>query len=443
MSRKSLIAALAFAGLTAQLQASGQTLDEALRQAFQNNPQLDLQRAEAEIAAEQLQEAKGQRRPTVILSGGGGVQSIDSNNAFAAGGENPLASAQLEASLPIYTGGRVASGIRQAEAGINASQAGLASATQDLMLDVVTAYSDVLRDRDTIAIRENSVDLLSEQVRAARDRFDVGVVTRTDVAQAEARVEGANASLAGAQAQLEGSEALYAFLVGTVPGPLADLPEPRDMPANIDLAFETGLRDNPTLISLRASERVAEQSIAVAKSALRPSVSIVGSANYQEQFDILAVDGFGPNGLTQSRTNQRDTSISALAQATVPLYQGGRASSGVKQARLAFSQARLQTQNAERQVRAQIAQSWFSTLAAEKSIFASQRQVEAAEIAYEGAQEELSVGVRTTLDVLDQEQQLLEARLALITARRDYYVALHQLLRAMGALDYRGLTANW
>ena len=442
MSRLKLFALTALCCTSVGPFALGQTLDAALRQAFQNNPSLDIQRADAAIAEEQLEEAKGQRRPTVTLSGGGGVQSIDSNNAFAAGGENSLASAQLEASLPIYTGGRVASGIRQAEAGINASQAGLNGATQDLMLDVITAYADVLRDRETISIRENSVNLLSEQVRAASDRFDVGVVTRTDVAQAEARLEGANASLAGAEAQLEGSEAVYAFLVGATPGPLADLPEPGVMPANVDFALETGLRDNPTLISLRASERAAEQAIEVARSSLRPTLSIVGTASYQEQFDILALDGFGPTGATQSRQDQRDTSLSALAQATVPLYQGGRASSGVKQAQLGFSQARLQTQNAERQIRAQIAQSWFTTLAAERAIVASERQVEAAEIAYEGAQEELAVGVRTTLDVLDQEQQLLDARLSLISAERDYYVAYHQLLRAMGALDYRALVSN-
>ncbi|MEL6830382.1 MAG: TolC family outer membrane protein [Pseudomonadota bacterium] len=436
------IAILLLVALSSQSDAWSQTLTEALRQAHQNNPQLDVQRADTAIAQEQLIEARGQRRPTVTLSGSGGVQSIDSNNPFAAGGENPLASAQLEASLPIYTGGRVASGIRQAEAGINASQAGLAGATQDLMLDVITAYADVLRDRETISIRENSVNLLSEQVRAATDRFEVGVVTRTDVAQAEARLEGANASLAGAQSQLVASEAVYAFLVGSDPGPLADLPEPPVLPANVDLALETGLRDNPTLISLRASERAAEQAVEVARSSLRPTLSIVGTANYQEQFDILAVDGFGPNGTTQSRQDQRDTSVTALAQATVPLYQGGRADSSVRQARLGSAQARLQTQNAERQIRAQIAQSWFATLAAERASFASERQVEAAEIAYEGAQEELAVGVRTTLEVLDQEQQLLEARLSLISAERDYYVALHQLLRAIGALDYRGLVAK-
>jgi outer membrane protein len=322
--------------------------------------------------------------------------------------------------MPLYTGGRIDAGIRQAEAGISASEAQLSAAVQTLMLDVVTAYSDVLRDRETIKIRENSVALLSEQVRAAKDRFDVGVVTRTDVAQAEARLEGAVAGLSGAEAQLEASEAGYEFLVGQPAGALAPLPETPVLPETFDAALAIAIAENPDLLALRDNERVAREAVEAARGEMRPSVSIVGTAGYQENFE----------------DNFEDTSVAALAQATIPLYQGGRVSSSVRQAKLQASQARLQTQNAERQVRAQVAQSWFATLAAERAIIASERQVEAAEIAYEGAKEELAVGVRTTLDVLDQEQQLLEARLGLITARRDFYVASYQLLRSMGRLGY-------
>jgi len=414
----SLVIALALSG-----QAYADTLQDAVQTAYLNNPQLDAQRQETAIAGEQLEQARSQRRPTVNLAGSVGYESVDSNRPFSSAsgsiGDRATSNAQLEAVLPVYTGGRIPAGIRQAKAGISAADAQLESVGQDLILDVVTAYVDILRDRETIKIRENSVALLTQQVRASQDRFDVGEVTRTDVAQSEARLEGSKASLAGAEATLQGSLAVYAFLVGTEAGDLVPVPPAPALPETIEQAMQTALDQNPAIVALRFNERAASEAVTVAAGALKPTVSIVGTASVQETYD----------------NNFQDTSISALARATVPLYQGGLTRSQVRSAKLQRQQARYQIDNAERQVRAQVAQAWYSTIAAKRAIEASARQVEAAEIAYEGAQAELSVGVRTTLDVLDQEQQLLEARLSLIQAERDAYVAAHQLLRAMGVLN--------
>ena len=435
MSSKFLLVSLSAMAFAAP--AISETLPEALDLAFQINPALEAQRAQIGVAREQLNQARGARAPTVDLSASGGYESLDSTQPAAFNvGDRPIATAQLQASIPVYAGGRIDAGIDQARAGIGAANAQFDSAAQDLILNVATAYVNVLRDREAIRIRANSVALLEEQLRAATDRFDVGFATRTDVKQAEARVQGSRASLAGAEAQLQASLSLYEVFVGQAAGDLADVPNSPALPDSFEAALASALADNPDLKALRQSEKAAEQAVRSAKGESRPSLSIVGTASAQETFDIEATSISPTQGIvTLPADNYRDTQVRLLAQGSVPLFQGGILRSRVKAARLEREQARLQTINAERQITASIAQAWYSTIAAEQAIEASKLQVEAAEIAYEGAQEELSVGTRTTLDVLDQEQQLLEARLGLINAERDAFVAAHQLLRAMGQLS--------
>ena len=435
MLRKSVLVSLS--ALVLALPGQSETLQDALSAAFQTNPSLEVQRAELGIAREQLNQARGARAPTVDLSASGGYESLDSNQPIAFNlGDRPIASAQLQATLPLYTGGRISAGIDQAQAGILAADAQFDGVSQDLILDVVTAYVDVLRDREAIQIRANSVALLEEQLRAATDRFEVGFATRTDVKQAEARLQGAKASYTGADAPLEASLSIYEVFVGQAAGDLAPVPDAPSIPASYEMALQAALVDNPDLTALRQAERAAEQAVRSAKGESKPSLSLVGTASAQETFDIEA-STITPTGVaTLPPDNYRDTQVRLLAQGSIPLFQGGILRSRVRAARLEREQARLQTINAERQITASIAQAWYGNIAAEQAITASERQVEAAEIAYEGAQEELSVGTRTTLDVLDQEQQLLEARLGLIEARRDAYVATHQLLRAMGNLSF-------
>lgn len=402
--------------------ASADTLGDALAAALATNPQLNVQEFQTQLAEESLRQARAQGRTSVNVGGSAGYEYNDTNAAFSFNtGERPLVSAQIQAVKPIYTGGRVSAGVRQAKAGIDAADADLSAARQDLFLQVVTAYVDVRRDREAVDIRENNVAVTGEQVRAASDRFDVGVVTRTDVALSEARLEGARAALAGAEAAEEASVAQYVLLTGLIPVDLSPPPPLPPLPANLEDAIALSLDNNPDIASARFSERAANEAIEVARSQLRPQISIVGTAGAQESFG------------TDSR---RDTNVSAVAQGSIPLFSGGLINSQIRAAKLQRRQARARIDILERQARAQVAASWFGFKAAERSIEASERQVEAAEIAYDGAKEELAVGVRTTLDVLDQEQQLFEARLAVIQAERDAYVAAHQLLRAMGALDY-------
>lgn len=415
--------------------ASAQTLSEALEKAYEQNPQLQVQRTTTKLAEEQLALARAQGRSQVNLSGTVGIESVDSNviNFFNADqfGERPTANAQLQATKPIYTGGRIKAGIRQAQAGVEAAGEQLSAARQDIFLQTVTTYVDVLRDRETVRIRGNNVTVLEQQVQAARDRFDVGEVTRTDVALSEARLEGAKANLAGAEAQLEASVAAYAFLIGIAPGDLAPAPPIPALPATVEEAIEQGLGDSPDINAARYAERAANEAVKVAYGQLKPQVSIVGTASAQETFDYQDFQG-----------GQRDTSVGAFAQASIPLFEGGLVRSQVRSAKLERSRARSQIDGLERQIRAQVAQAFYRYQASLKAIEASERQEEAAEIAYEGAKEELAVGVRTTLAVLDQEQELFEARLNVVNAERNAYVAAHQLLRAMGALSVDRLGVN-
>ena len=437
------VVCLGLAALGLALPANADTLEEALQQSYLNNPTLLAERTGAQIADETLANARAQGRTQLSLSGSAGYQWSDTNRFddlgpldFGGGGIDFTAiggdqggretgALQLEATRPLYTGGRIKSGVRQAEAGVASSRALLDSVRQDTFLSTVTAYVDVLRDEESVRIRQNNVAVLEEQTRAAADRFDVGVVTRTDVAAAEARLAGARALLAGANAQLEGSLATYEALVGNRPEDLDPVPPLPALPQTLDDAVATALVGNPDLDAATEAVRAAEEAIKVARGALRPEISFVGSAGFQRNL----------------REDLQDESASALIQGRIPLYEADTLRSTVRSAQLRRTQALQQRDAIERQIRAGIAQAWFGFEAASRSIDASRAQVEAAEIAYKGGKEELAVGVRTTLDVLDQEQDLFEARLALVEAERDAYVAAHQLLRGMGALSLDRLGA--
>ena len=401
--------------------ASAETLGDAVSAAILSNPQLDSQRVQTEIARENLEQARAGARTTVSVGASAGYQYTDTNSPFSLNnGDSQSLAAQVQATKPIYTGGRVAAGVRQATAGINAADAQYDAVEQDLILQVITAYMDVRRDRDTVDIRQNNVEVASEQERAAKDRFEVGVVTRTDVSLSTANLEGARAALASAEAALEASVANYTYLTGLVPSDLAPPPPVPTLPASLEEAIGLGLESNPDMIAARHSERAAMEAIEAARAQGRPTVNLVGTAQTQRGY--------------YSARDVDTSSVSGVIQGSIPIMTGGLVKSQTRAARLQRDQARRQIDLLDRSIRAQVASAWYGYEATLRAIEASKRQVDAAEIAYDGAKEELAVGVRTTLDVLDQEQQLFEARLALVQSERDAYVAAHQLLRATGQL---------
>ena len=420
--------------------AYAQTLEQAIDVALAGNPDLAIESQNLNVAVETLRTARGSRLPSVTFTGSGGYQSIDSTSPLSFNeGERPFATAELQAVQPLFTSGRISGGVTQALAGKSAAELQYEALRQDLILDVISAYEGVRRDRESITISQNNVALLSEQVQAAIDRFDVGVVTRTDVKLAEARYAAAQARLASAQASLEGSLAEFTRLVGYEPE--ADLPAPPPLPVlpeTLEDALSQALSGNPDLAAARYNHTASQAGVDVARGEKGLQLSLVGTASVQQTYsdDTICLGAPPECGGTGPIINSdpRDTTLTALLQATIPLYQGGQLNSAVRSARHRRAQARLGVDSAERAVRSGLSQAWFGFIAAQQNVVASSAQVDAAQIAYEGAQEELSVGVRSTLDVLDQEQELFDARLALIDAERDAYVTAHQVLRFMGRL---------
>ncbi|MEM7662848.1 MAG: TolC family outer membrane protein [Pseudomonadota bacterium] len=405
---------------------SAETLSEALQAAQSTNPQLGVQRVQQEISQEQLRSAQGARLPNVEVTSSADVTRIDTDGPVFANinvGRIETLQAQLQATQPVYTGGRITAGIRQARAGISASDALLEAATQDTFLQTITTYVDVRQNREAVEIQKSSVDLLTEQLKAARDRFEVGEITRTDVALAEARLEGALANLAASEAQVEASEALYESIVGFPAGDLIPPPPVGSLPDTFDLALAQAIENNPNIKAAQFNELAAEQAVRTARADLLPELNFIARAGVQQQFN--------EDVTFPEITN---TSLAALAQARIPIYQGGVARAQVRAAKLEAAQAKLDIETERRSTISDVSQFWYAYKSALASIGASERQVTAAQVAYEGGVEELAVGVRTTLDVLDQEQDLLEARLTLSQSQRDAYVAAHQLLRAMGVL---------
>jgi len=395
-------------------------LPDAVSQALSDNPNLQFQRGVEALARSDLDAARALDNVRVDLGASAGVQNTDTNNPFAfQEGTSGLVSAEVTASRPVWTSGRIPAQIRGATAGVSAAEAETEAVRQDLVLQTVTAYANLRQAREALRIRQNNVAVSREQRQAADSRFRVGEITKTDVALAVAREEGSIAAQAAAEAELAGAEALFAEVVGQPAGVLAALPPRPALPASVDEALEFATQYNPSVLAALDGLRASEEEIEAARAALRPQFSVVGRASAQETWD----------------DNIKDTSVSILGQASVPLYDGDQLRSRTRGAKARRAQAQAQVDAARRQVIRELTSAWSQLLAADRATEASRAQVFAAEEAYEGSKRELAAGQRTTLDVLDTEQDLFEAQLALLSAERDAYVAVYAVLAAMGALE--------
>jgi outer membrane protein len=428
MKRVALAFLLAGISAPAFAQATRETLSDAVTSAFENNPEILAQRTRRASADETLAQARAQMLPQVNLSGTVSADNVENGRFFTtpdgqtipSQGNLQRDSVGFEARQSIYSGGALTGQRRAAEAGVSVAGGRLRSEEQQLVLDVVTAFVDVRRAEEEFRIRTENVDALKQQVRAASDRFNVGEVTRTDVAQAQSRAAGSESALAAARARLAAARANYERLVGRPGIQLAEPPAAPALPGTLEEAVSTAMRDNPDLAASRAAQQQAEGQVAVAEGGMRPRVDLVGSANLQD---------------TYADSSFRDTNAGVRAEVRIPLFSSGLLSSRTRQARLDVDRTRLETRALERQVTQRTTQAWHNVLAAREAIQASTSRVDAARVALEGAQQELAVGTRITLDVLDQETELLEAQLSLVDSQRQAYVAVHELLAAMGRLS--------
>ncbi len=413
--RTVLLAAVLATPFTAA--AHAQSLEETLVSAYQTNPTLAAQRARLRQAEEGYYQARAARLPSAAAS-------ADVSESERWGGglfNNPQGSVGygVNVSQSIYRGGRTSGSINAAIARIEASRAQLRSTEQSILIDAVAAHAEVVRDQQVVSIRSNNVDVLAEQLRAARDRFEVGEITRTDVAQAEARLSGARAQLSAAQAALAASRARYARVAGVeVTEPEAASAAPA-VPDNLGDALETALNANPDLQAAGFNERAAELGVQVARGSLRPEVSLSARANESRASDF---------------SGQAVGSASVTANVSVPIFTGGLNRSRVREALASADEARLSSVNVRRQVIEGVTNAWNNYLAAQAVIESSRQAVRANEIAFDGVEQEAFVGLRTTLDVLNAEQELLNSRLELVRAERDFTVASYAVLQSMGLL---------
>lgn len=406
-------------GLSMSAPANAEDFQQALVSAYQHNPRLMAERARVREIDENYVQAQAAGRFTVNANAQVGESHSESGGIFGSNSNLTPHSASLTIVQPLYQGGRVKGLKAQAKAGVLSARQGLRNAEQNLLLSASTAYLDVLRDEEAAIIRRNNVRVLTRQKFAAQDRFDVGEGTRTDIAQSDARLAAAEIGLANADASLAVSRAAYVRFVGHVPENLTPPPQ-FILPPTLLEALNRGRANNPQLVAARYNENAAQSAIAVAKSAGRPTLALNGSLQ----------------GARESSANvPRSESASITAQLRIPIYSGGLNQSRVRAAKQAKIRSKFETRETELAVDQTVANLWAQVVASDRSLVASRKQVAAAEIAFEGVELEQQVGTRNTLDVLDAEQELLNAKLSVIQAERNYNVATYQMLVTIGGFD--------
>ena len=405
------------------------TLNEALAVAYETNPSLDAQRAGQRATDENVAQANANWRPQISVGGSYGYEGI--NGGLGIPGTytlHPL-TGQVTVAEPIFRGGRTYAEIRKAKATVRAGRAQLSNTEQSVLFDAVSAYMDVVRDEATLKLRHNNVAVLQKQLDATQEQFRVGELTRTDVAQSQARLAGAEADYVTAQGQLAVSRSNFEHAIGRPAESLEAEPAFPRLPASEDSAVQIATNQNPVLIQARENEKAADYAVDDALGALMPQLSVNG----QYQYTQGSFTGY-------SIGNQHIASV--LGQVTVPIYQGGAEESAVRQAKQLHSQAELAIADTERQVVDATRTAWQAFITAEATIKSNKSQVAANEVAFDGVKQEQQVGSRTILDVLNAEQELLNAQVAVVSSQRDSYVASYQLLAAMGLLTAKSLALH-
>jgi outer membrane protein len=420
--RATLLSGIAAMAAFAASPAYAKSLQSALVDTYNTNPQILAERARLRATDEELAQANSGWRPRVTLNGG--ASWSDDYTSTIGSGETTGWSANVQASQTLFEGGRIGAQRDIAKAQIRAGRASLRGVESQMLLSAVFAYMDVVRDLAVLELSQRQVEVLERERQASQDRFDVGEITRTDVAQAEARLSGARTSLTQAEAQLEASRSSYLRVIGSAPKDLESKPALPRLPKTFEEAIESAMAANPSLVAARENANAAHAGVDLAVSGLMPSV------NLEAQYSRGESDNSNP-----LFSNNDTDSASVGIGATVPLYQGGAEYSAIRQAKQSYSQSRLLATQAEREAVEAVKNAWEGLLATRDAIKSAQDQVRANEIAYEGVRQEAEVGARTTLDVLNAEQELLNSRVTLVTSERNEYVAAYNLLAAMGRLS--------
>ncbi|MDX2157025.1 MAG: TolC family outer membrane protein [Hyphomicrobiaceae bacterium] len=414
------------------LTVSAESLRDVAAAAYKYNPRLDAERARQRATDEEVARAHSGYRPTVSGTADIGYNRTDTKPEAAGaagggGGETHPKGYGVSASQPIFRGFRTLNGVRVAEATVRAGRETLRNVEQSVLLEAATAYMDVVRDQAIVKLRENNVDVLTRELKATRDRFSVGEVTRTDVAQAEARRAAAVSTLDLARSNLKSSRANFERTVGYPPGALSDQQPPNKLlPKSLTEAIDITMREAPTIVASIYTEQAARHNVDLIWGELLPTVRL--DASYTHRYDT-------------SRTVDETETSTVRGVLDVPLYEAGDTRARVRAAKHTHVSRLQQVEQARTEAKAATTTAWSVLTAARAQLESDQVQVSATRTALAGVREEERVGQRTLLDVLNAEQEALNAQVSLVTTKRNLVVAAYTLMSAIGRLSIAELGA--
>ncbi|SDK29946.1 MULTISPECIES: TolC family outer membrane protein [Bradyrhizobium] len=411
--------------------ALADTIEAALVRAYQNNPQLNAQRAQVRFTDENVPQALSGYRPKVALTASAGYQYTDTNSTAGGSatsivrteihGANPPRSVGVNVQQTLFNGQQTANKTRAAESQVSGAREALRVLEQSVLLSAATIYMDYLRDAAIVEVQKSNVRVLEQTLKQTRDRFNVGEVTRTDVAQSEAQLAAGKTQLLTADANLVTTKSNFRRIIGNEPEALAPgSPVDRYLPGTLPSAVETGLMQNPNVTAAMFGIDVSYLQVKVNEGALLPTVSLNLAAQQTYESTMTLYRSFG---------------ASATAQIAVPIYQGGAEYSLIRQSKETLAQQRLVLEQTRDATRANVVTAWGQLVAGKAQVQSAQSQVTASEIALNGVREEAKAGQRTTLDVLNAQQALVNARVALVTAQHDRVVASYAVLNSVGRLS--------
>ena len=426
--RCALLPATCLLGMAAP--ALADDLRDALVTAYQTNPTLEAARSSQRAVDAGVPIARAAGLPS--LSGTGTYTEFLQKSANSFTSPDRALDAQANLSVPLYSGGAVRNSVQAAETRVKAGQGDLRATESGIFAQVVGAYLDVIRDQAIVGLNRNNVQVLEVNLTATRDRFEIGDLTRTDVAQSQARLAQARSDLRSSEAALAGSRESYIRLVGKPPVDLQPPPPLPGLPASPEEAVQTALDNNPDLAAARLRSKAAGFDTRVAGAGRLPRISAFSGLDYTNYFSTLG-------GAASATVMQHQTTAQAGIRATIPLFQGGLPAAQERQAQAREGATLEQEIGTEREVIATVRTYFQQWKAANEIIQSSQAAVDAAALGLEGVRAENSVGNRTILDILNAEQELLNTQVVLVRARRNAYVAGFSVLAAMGRAESRDL----
>jgi outer membrane protein len=404
--------------------ALADTIEAALVRAYQSNPQLNAQRASVRSTDENVPQALSGYRPTVNLTATGGYQYQDlqvSPGTQAVHGTTVPRSVGLNVTQTLYNGNRTANRTRAAESQVSGAREGLRLLDQNVLFAAASIYMDYLRDAAIVEVQRSNTRVLEQTLKQTQDRFNVGEVTRTDVAQSEAQLAAGRTQQLTAESNLTTTRSNFRRIIGSEPVNLAPgSPVDRYLPSTLPQAVELALVENPSVTAAMFGIDVNFLQVKINEGALLPTLTVQASVQQSAEQSLQAYRAFG---------------ASAVAQLSVPIYQGGGEYALIRQSKENLAQQRLTLETTRDQTRADVVTAWGQLVAGKAQVSSAQAQVTASEIALNGVREEAKAGQRTTLDVLNAQQALVNARVALVTAQHDRVVASYNVLQRIGRLS--------